>query len=38
MEALADHIDARIDYRAADPEWRSSRECSETADRLEAEL
>lgn len=38
LEALADYIDARIQYAAADPEWRSSREVSATGDRLEYAL
>lgn len=38
MECLTDYIDARIQYAAADPEWRSHRECSTAQDRLEAAL
>lgn len=38
MEALADYVDARIDYRLADPEYRSSREVSLAAGQLEAAL
>jgi hypothetical protein len=38
VEALGDYIDARIDYRAADPEWKSGRDLSVTADKLEHAL
>lgn len=38
MEALGDWIDARIDYRAADPEWRSYRDGREAEERLEKAL
>lgn len=38
LEALADYIDARIDYRAADPEWRSTRELDRTDYTLEKAL
>lgn len=38
MEALGDYIDARIDYRAGDPEWRSYREGREAEERLEKAL
>jgi hypothetical protein len=38
IEALGDYIDARIDYRAGDPEWKSSREIAAAGDRLEKAL
>lgn len=38
LEALADYIDARIEYRSADPEWRSTRELTRTGDALEEAL
>jgi hypothetical protein len=38
VEALGDYIDARIDYRAADPEWKSGRDVAQAADRLETAL
>lgn len=38
LEALADHIDARIDYRLAEAEWRSGNEVTRTMDALDQAL
>lgn len=38
IETLADYIDARINYGNGDPEWRSGRETSQAADRLDDAL
>lgn len=38
MDALADYIDAKIDYRACDPEWASTRDICKAGDQLEAAL
>jgi len=38
FDALDAYIDARIDYRASDPEWRSTRELTRTTDALKAEI
>lgn len=38
MEALGDYVDARINYNAAEPEWRSTRDMAAATDRLEQAL
>lgn len=38
LDALADYIDARIDYRNGDPEWKSAHEISRASDKLEGAL
>lgn len=37
-EALDDLIDARIEYRNADPEWRSTRDCDKAREAFEQAL
>lgn len=38
LDALADYIDARIDYRNGDPEWKTAHEIDRTSGKLEDAL
>lgn len=38
LDALGNYIDARIEYHAAEPEWRSNREVAQAIGRLDEAL